>query len=1010
MVLMSVAEEKTEEFGNLVLDFIDGIHGEGACEIRFIPENRHLGKSISLIKIGNFIYTNDSKGNKVRACDVTKESFGHYLNECLMHAGHTSVCFTVNSPNFNEMKSCVTKNEHITNGGIINCQFVDIDAPKEIRHDNDLLKSWKLTIKRRILSFSLRPSIVVETKNGYHVYWLLANGEHRFFKQIQMQLVQFFQGDSQCVNVSRVLRLPFFLHRKDIDKPYPVNIKFFEPENRYTQEEIKNALPELEADIILKVIEENSETEPINISNARRGDILELLIDKIGENIVREKENKIIMHCIMPNHQDRHPSGWFDKDHMYYHCSGCGSSFSIVELAKELGWKDIIEAWNKYDIDINSEIIKIMEQMINVADLPHLSLNLSEQEQVKNIALKVIYELSSFGQDINLTHKQYIHDIVQILFKANKEKPYLIPLDMGGGKSLIIEIFLQEMIKNNVKYGAIVVKERIEDVIHLANKINSYIGKDVAFPMYGFDKQECLLNTDKTKKYEYCIERKGKRCPLNDKCRYATQSIDQQKYPIIVITSERLRILSDNLTDYIFFNSLDESGEKYKRELLIIDEKPKMTFVKSLNLRGFKSYTTKILEDLKRKSIDGDLTVHDEFEGVVELVEKLYIFDVAGRETFEYLDSDFCFSEEFWKRFNSIYDYTQDSFEIPKILESIIKNGGHIEAKTEEKVIITTSNFIPYNIFNNFKTVILDGTADIDIEYQHDKFHVFDFESLRTYEGLTFNICNYINGSKTSMEDEDKVKAFCDDVISIAKENPHDKIFLPVFKKNRTFVEEYLEEYINCEDARIIVAHFGSTRGSNRYKDCSIVVLGGILHKTEHHYIGKSMAMYDQKDIFLEDTSCFKFGSIRRFNDTNIELVKILDMLVDYSQEIKRSKQRNNSQNIDGKVYVFHNDKILLDMLNLKFPGSKVEEWIPKNIVEMSIISKSNNKNVQGICDYIKNHKCKEIAFTEVRNALGLSMQAYSNTLKNPKLRAFLTANHIDIQKRGRSKLFVKIA
>ena len=126
-------------------------------------------------------------------------------------------------------------------------------------------------------------------------------------------------------------------------------------------------------------------------------------------------------------------------------------------------------------------------------------------------------------------------------------------------------------------------------------------------------------------------------------------------------------------------------------------------------------------------------------------------------------------------------------------------------------------------------------------------------------------------------------------------------------RKQYQHVLELLDDYIST--GRIIVAHYGSTRGSNAYKDCSIVVLGGILHKTEHYYIGKAKALFDQRNIYLEDTTCSNYGRMRRFNDTNIELVKLLDMLVDYSQEIKRSNQRDNTKNVEGKVYLFHRGK-----------------------------------------------------------------------------------------------------
>jgi hypothetical protein len=193
----------------------------------------------------------------------------------------------------------------------------------------------------------------------------------------------------------------------------------------------------------------------------------------------------------MPDHPDHNPSAWISTDYMWYHCSGCGSSERISDLPEKLGWKDVLDAWNKYDIDFDSKLKLIKEHFVDVKSIEHLTLTVDEQEVVDRISMKVIEKLKSFEQSINQKHKEYIH-VVQVLYKANKDKPYLIPLDMGAGKSLIIEIFLQEILKNNDDFGAIVIMERREDVKRIAKQLNARAGEKVAYSLYGFDEHECL--------------------------------------------------------------------------------------------------------------------------------------------------------------------------------------------------------------------------------------------------------------------------------------------------------------------------------------------------------------------------------------------------------------------------------------------------------------------------------------------------------------------------------------
>ncbi|MBM7605575.1 hypothetical protein JOC75_003598 [Metabacillus crassostreae] len=996
--------------GESLLSFLSNIHGENAVEIRYIPENIKNAMSISIIMDSNSLYTTNNKGEIVKVCEATTENFIRHIEEYYRFAGHTAVCFTPNSPNFKGMDSCTTTNKHVIEGGNINCQFVDIDAPKDLRHDYRLVKEWKKKLKERILAFSLRPSYVIETKNGYHVYWLLENGQHHLFRHIQMQLVKHFDGDSKCVNESRLLRLPHFYHRKDPSDPYGVRFKIKEPNNRYIQEDLKDSLPELDVETIQKVFRNSIEVD-YEISNAKRSDILPLLSGKLDQYITKENEKTISMQCCMPSHEDRRPSAWFDKEYMWYHCAGCGKHYSLTMLATEFNWKDIIDAWEKYDIDFEIEIERIKDNAIKVSDLSELVLNSDDTDNVNLIVDKVVNTLHSYGQNVSTKHGKYIKDTLQILYKGTKEKPYLIPLDMGAGKSLIIKSYLEEMLKANESFGAVVAVGRIEDVKDLASYLNSSVGKEVAFPMYGFRQEECIINTKRGTDFNKCIAKHGKTCPFKQDCRYWTQSEEQQSYPVIIMTLERLYLQSSNLDQFNYF-FYGKNRVECKRDCLIIDEKPKMISVDSIDLQIFYRYTEEILNKLKNFNFDESQQEYEEFKKCVDLVESLYeVNEWKGREIFYPTDKSFKFSKIFWKVFYRLYDYTQNIYQMPNILESIIVNGGSKEVLNEERITLTTSTYKEYKCFLDYKTFIFDGTADIELEYEHSKFNIINFEPLRSYKGLTFFQCDLVKGSKTGMKDVDMLKAFCEDVIRILKDNPTEMVFLPVFKESKSYIAEYLKEYLESE--RVVIAHYGSTRGSNLYKDCSIVILGGILHKTESYYIGKAMALQKCRNIEIEDISCSNYSSVRRFDDSSIEVVKMLDMLVDYSQEIKRSKQRDNSKDVEGQVYVFHKDKILLDMINLKFPKSKVEKWIPQNMLEHNVNSKTNKKNVQAFLIYIKeNSNRDEIKYTEFRKALGMTSQAFSNLVrKNVEVKAILNVQGYEIrvdEKNKREKIFVK--
>jgi hypothetical protein len=100
--------------------------------------------------------------------------------------------------------------------------------------------------------FPLEPSLVVESSPGkFHRYWLVsdhwpADEKGRAdFAAVMERMVQSYGCDKNAKDISRVLRVPGFLHRKDPMRPFMVHIV----ENsgkRYSREEILRAFPPVE--------------------------------------------------------------------------------------------------------------------------------------------------------------------------------------------------------------------------------------------------------------------------------------------------------------------------------------------------------------------------------------------------------------------------------------------------------------------------------------------------------------------------------------------------------------------------------------------------------------------------------------------------------------------------------------------------------------------------------------------------------------------------------------------
>lgn len=117
----------------------------------------------------------------------------------------------------------------------INAQFVEMDEGTFEEQ------------QAKIDAFGLPPSMVIKTRKSLHTYWFVTDAKVEKFRGIQKGLVKHFGGDPMCVNESRVMRLPGFMHCKQ--EPVEVECICFHPERKYTQEQLAELLPAVEDEV-----------------------------------------------------------------------------------------------------------------------------------------------------------------------------------------------------------------------------------------------------------------------------------------------------------------------------------------------------------------------------------------------------------------------------------------------------------------------------------------------------------------------------------------------------------------------------------------------------------------------------------------------------------------------------------------------------------------------------------------------------------------------------------------
>lgn len=125
------------------------------------------------------------------------------------------------------------------------------DAKRKIIFEyrsSEIIEILKEDFLMKIDMFKLEPSIVNETKNGFHVYWLLKDGQVNVFTKIEEELIEYFKNnictsvDYKVKDLTRVLRVPEFMHQKNPKEPFKIKCIKFDTDLIYTQQDLCDAI------------------------------------------------------------------------------------------------------------------------------------------------------------------------------------------------------------------------------------------------------------------------------------------------------------------------------------------------------------------------------------------------------------------------------------------------------------------------------------------------------------------------------------------------------------------------------------------------------------------------------------------------------------------------------------------------------------------------------------------------------------------------------------------------
>lgn len=289
--------------------------------------------------MGTFVYAmrdQDSRGlfpiPSAKADEYNRRGFGIFFNP----------------------QSLPTPKRGLANIDFIRCIAVDLDKDEE----KGILKE---DMPGKIAQCDLMPTLINETKNGYHLFWLFkpedwiplsdsnrreVNNSYKLF--IEERLSPLLDCDKRAIDAARMLRMPGFYHMKSPDDPFLVTI-VHRSSTYYTIDQMKESFPVLEKKEVEREVAAKKKKINLNFKDdvdyCKRGiDILDLAeYHGIKPKMIG---GRIKASCKDPSHRngDRNPSMALYPDTNSYYCYGCANGGDVIDFHMQFSSKTFAES------------------------------------------------------------------------------------------------------------------------------------------------------------------------------------------------------------------------------------------------------------------------------------------------------------------------------------------------------------------------------------------------------------------------------------------------------------------------------------------------------------------------------------------------------------------------------------------------------------------------------------------------------------------------------------------
>lgn len=549
---------------------------------------------------------------------------------------------------------------------------------------------------------------------------------------------------------------------------------------------------------------------------------------------------------------------------------------------------------NKYEL-IESVYFNMKREGYKSEQIVHI--NDKFNKDIEKIVIEFSSKITKFnGKHISQEQIDFAKEVSTILYNdlIDEHKTVVVPAKPGFGKSVIIKLAVKTMVQKSLVFG------NARGVIIVSDKYNNLGEYQNEFG-----------------KLAYLMDRRDGE-PIQ------TQLEAQRKCPIVIITSTLFKILGENLSVFKKFTH-PQHDTACERDILIIDEKPLLLDSERID--------QKFISDIKNNINQFPIAAFSDTNQKDILRNLLHEMDSTFQQLIsQYKDDDFFIH----KPTDKITSDDETLFKLIKNLDFNIQNKmQHIKRFMLEEGALWYNknyNFINQQFFRTiglhnyseqFKTIIFDGTADIDLEYcNEEKFIFLDVTNNAKYSHVSvynYSELNFSRGTLVERRGNNKtMKCFVEWMNNHFKDKEC-KIYLTTFKDATAGLTKILMEpkYKDLIQKIVLnekgkVASYGATKGQNMWQGCNVAIMLGKYIQSEDIYTATAIshlwAQFFKEGEAKRITELFNFED-GKYKGERLNFFRLTKIMVDLEQDLFRCAIRNYNETAPIEIYTFGLDK-----------------------------------------------------------------------------------------------------